>query len=486
MALERVGQRAVDRERERQRLGRRLARGGVAARELRPRRPASAARAAASPPRRVSSCGRRAAASATLAHRARASRGTPRASSRAGAQPGRDEPRGGREQRVALEVGADVGGRAVGRLDVGARVAEVANGAEVEHRRPPRLAHPVRELARERASAPRGRRRRRSRSGSPARLESALATQPDGDGTLIPRPLSSQTKSSGTGRRWWAACAAVLSAACAVAWFSEASPKLQTTIASAGQVHATPSLRARSIAIATPTARGRCEAIVEVCGITASSWWPNTLCRPPAIGSSMAAATPSITSGTPSRSDLGRAREVEGARAVVQQRRDRSGAAPARRRRCSRALPSRSSRSCGAPSAASAPRGRSSGSRSAPARALRRPAPARRRRRRAGSSVSSAARRCCSSGSRSSGVIVGACGDSAEEGERAKDAGVDRLLPHDGPAGLDLAVQPGRESVGVLAGVGADDQVLPLADRAIALGLELLLELRSPRGASRT
>ena len=68
-------------------------------------------------------------------------------------------------------------------------------------------------------------------------------------------------------------------------------------------------------------------------------------------------------------------------------------------------------------------------------------------------------------------------GDSAEEGERAHDAGVDRLLPHDGPAGLDLAVQAGRESVGVLAGVGPDDEVLPLADRAIALGLELLLEL---------
>ena len=160
-----------------------------------------------------------------------------------------------------------------------------------------------------------------SRSGSSARLESALATQPDGDGTLIPRPLSSHTKSSGTGRCWCAACAVVLSAACAVAWFSEASPKLQTTIASPGQAHGTPSLRARSIAIATPTARGRCEAMVEVCGMTASSWWPKTLCRPPAIGSSIAAVTPSMMSGTPSRPDLAGAREVEGARAVVEQRR---------------------------------------------------------------------------------------------------------------------------------------------------------------------
>ena len=41
------------------------------------------------------------------------------------------------------------------------------------------------------------------------------------------------------------------------------------------------------------------EAIVDVCGITARSWWPNTLCRPPAIGSSAAASRPSSTSRTP-------------------------------------------------------------------------------------------------------------------------------------------------------------------------------------------
>ena len=127
------------------------------------------------------------------------------------------------------------------------------------------------------------------------------ATHPSGDGTLIPRPLSSQTKSSGTGRCWWAAWPVVFSAACAVAWLSDASPKLQTTIASLGHVHSTPSLRARSIAIATPTARGRCDAIVDVWGITARSWWPKTLCRPPAIGSSIEAVTPCMMSGTPSR-----------------------------------------------------------------------------------------------------------------------------------------------------------------------------------------
>ena len=94
--------------------------------------------------------------------------------------------------------------------------------------------------------------------------------------------------------------AAVLSADCAVAWFSEASPNEHTTIASSGQAEATPSSRARSIANAIPTARGRCEAIVEVCGRTARSGWPKTLWRPPAIGSSSAAAIPSSTSQTPS------------------------------------------------------------------------------------------------------------------------------------------------------------------------------------------
>ena len=58
---------------------------------------------------------------------------------------------------------------------------------------------------------------------------------------------------------------------------------------------------------------------------------------------------------------------------------------------------------------------------------------------------------------------------SAEEGKRAYDIGVDRFLPDDRAARLDVTVQPGREAVGILAGVGADDQVLPVADRAVAL-----------------
>ena len=133
------------------------------------------------------------------------------------------------------------------------------------------------------------------------RARSACSTQPCGDGTLIPSPLSSQRKSSGSGRRWYAVCAALFNAACAVAWFSDASPKLQTTTASAGHGDSTPSFFARSIANATPNARGRCDAIVEVCGMIASSALPKTLCRPPAIGSVRAAVTPCRMSDTPSR-----------------------------------------------------------------------------------------------------------------------------------------------------------------------------------------
>ena len=170
---------------------------------------------------------------------------------RAGARAGRDEPRAGGDERVAREIGPHVGRGAVGGLDVGAGVAEVANGAGGGARRADASRAPSRRArgrlpARRPGSSPAA----RSRSGCPARLESALATQPEGDGTLIPRPLSSQTKSSGTGRCWWAAWAVVLRAACAVAWFSEASPKLQTTTASPGQA-------ARDAELARPVDRDR-------------------------------------------------------------------------------------------------------------------------------------------------------------------------------------------------------------------------------------
>ena len=66
---------------------------------------------------------------------------------------------------------------------------------------------------------------------------------------------------------------------------------------------------------------------------------------------------------------------------------------------------------------------------------------------------------------------------SAEEDERAHDLGVERLFPHDRSTRLDLAVEARGKRVGILAGFRADDQVLPLADRPVALVLELLLEL---------
>jgi hypothetical protein len=45
-------------------------------------------------------------------------------------------------------------------------------------------------------------------------------------------PLSSQTKSTGTGSRWNAVHDAALIAPCAVEWLSDASPNEQTTIES--------------------------------------------------------------------------------------------------------------------------------------------------------------------------------------------------------------------------------------------------------------
>ena len=116
----------------------------------------------------------------------------------------------------------------------------------------------------------------------------------------MPQPLSSQTNRMGIGMPWWAVYAAAFSAPWAVEWFNDASPKLVTAMASAGQRVASPARAARPMAKATPIARGRCEAIVDVCGITARSAWPNTLWRPPAIGSSAAANSPSRTSPIPS------------------------------------------------------------------------------------------------------------------------------------------------------------------------------------------
>ena len=91
---------------------------------------------------------------------------------------------------------------------------------------------------------------------------------------------------------------AALIAPTAVEWLTDASPNEATVTASRGHGQSTFSFAARPMPSATPSARGRCEAIVDVSGITDSSARPNTLCRPPAIGSSADAATPSSTSLT--------------------------------------------------------------------------------------------------------------------------------------------------------------------------------------------
>src|ERR1043165_2880899 len=82
----------------------------------------------------------------------------------------------------------------------------------------------------------------------------------------------------------------------AVEWLAEASPKLATVMASAGQGDRMPSFAARPIENATPTALGRCDAIVDVCGMMASRWFPKTLWRPPAIGSPPGPGRPRRTS----------------------------------------------------------------------------------------------------------------------------------------------------------------------------------------------
>ena len=62
---------------------------------------------------------------------------------------GGDEPARGAENRVALVVRADRLRRAIRHLGVGARVAQVAHGAEVEDGGTPLLAHPLGQLVRD-------------------------------------------------------------------------------------------------------------------------------------------------------------------------------------------------------------------------------------------------------------------------------------------------------------------------------------------------
>ena len=85
----------------------------------------------------------------------------------------------------------------------------------------------------------------------------------------MPQPLSSQTTTRGRGTRWCTAWPAAFSAPTAVEWLIDASPRLVTTTASSGQgVGDAEPLGSWGTPNASPTARGRCEAIVEVWGMT--------------------------------------------------------------------------------------------------------------------------------------------------------------------------------------------------------------------------
>ena len=112
----------------------------------------------------------------------------------------------------------------------------------------------------------------------------------------MPMPLSSHTNSTGAGSFWYAVHAAALNAVCAVAWLLEASPKEQIAMLSFGIGSSWPMRGPCSIAIAVPSAFGRCEAIVEVCGNTHNGLLPHTLWRPPLAGSSLLAANDSAES----------------------------------------------------------------------------------------------------------------------------------------------------------------------------------------------
>ena len=160
------------------------------------------------------------------------------------------------------------------------------------------------------------------RYARPGRDPYADSIHPVGVGTEMPRPLSSQRNSNGTGSPRKDALTAALIAPAAVEWFAEASPNEHTTTLSAGHSDATPSRSARGSDRANPTARGRWEAMVEVCGMMLRPGCPNTLCRPPAIGSSAAPSSPCSTSRTGVEpGTCSGPRAVEATRAVVQQSR---------------------------------------------------------------------------------------------------------------------------------------------------------------------
>ena len=106
--------------------------------------------------------------------------------------------------------------------------------------------------------------------------------------------------------------------AAAVEWFAEASPNEHTTTASSGHSQSTEPVcpLQRDGQTNSPRKMGG----NEVCGMTARSGWPKTLCRPPAMGSSARPISPCSTSRTGVDPGTCQARShVERPRAVVKQ-----------------------------------------------------------------------------------------------------------------------------------------------------------------------
>ena len=198
--------------------------------------------------------------------------------------PRREQTARGRQQGIALVVLLDLAGTSVRRLDVRARVTQEPHRVEVQHRRPAGPPHQVDHAGRPLEQG-RGVGSVDAHVRDPREAASIASGQPRGDGVLIPIRLSSHTKRTGQGTSRWARYAAAFSAPVAVEWLAEASPKLQTTIASSGHGVRRPRARASPREKARPTARGRWEPMVEVCGTMCRSGWPKTLCRPPDIGS---------------------------------------------------------------------------------------------------------------------------------------------------------------------------------------------------------
>ena len=107
---------------------------------------------------------------------------------------------------------------------------------------------------------------------------------PAGVGVLIPRPLSSHTRSNGTGSPRRRGVRRTIERADERRVVDRRVPKARDHDASSGH-EATPTNGSFGRGNASPNARGRCEAIVDVCGITERAALPNTLWRPPEIGS---------------------------------------------------------------------------------------------------------------------------------------------------------------------------------------------------------